>query len=169
MRPERTPHEQPAENWARSILLAARHTHLGGVGRTAVTVRVQWPLAVVADGVVTSELRDISDLAAAIGHLGLPDRYETSMVDLVAVVLADVTFGPVEPHVAEALSAQAISCGTTPTGLIAEELIAGTVAGRCTFPAWLHDLITATALSEIDRRQQKERPTEAPKVSRSNS
>jgi hypothetical protein len=139
------------------------------VGRTAVTARVEWPLEVVADGVVTSVLRDVSDLAAAIGHLGLPCRYEASLLDLVAVVLADVSFEPVEPHVTEALNAHATSSGMTPTDLIAAELIIGTLVGRCSLPAWLYDIVRAEALSEVDRVQQKVRPTETPKVDRSSS
>lgn len=113
-----------------------------------VCVSVHWPITVPVDeGVDTLELRDITDLVVAIIGLGLDDRYESTPLDLVGILLQPVTFGSAGPVVGGCLAARAAAEEVTPGCRLALDLYVATVLGRRTLPAWLQEIVEDIVLS----------------------
>lgn len=129
---------------------------------------VWWPIAVKIDNEADCcEVRDVTSLLAAMVALGLPEHYLAEPLDLMAVLLEPVTFGPVNPVVSDRLRARAHLEDVAPADRLALDLYVSAALGRWTPPTWLAEHLKALALSEAADLPAKARSTNPSRAGRS--
>jgi hypothetical protein len=114
-----------------------------------IKVEAFWPIAVaIDDQTELCEVRDVTTLLAALVDLGLHDRYDMAVSDLMAVALAPITFGPADPTISKRLRHRVDHEDIDPACVIALDLHVAAVLGRWTPPRWLREHIDTLVLSE---------------------